>query len=92
MNENTNNLITKHSFCENNVYSFYHCLKNSSWDFVYGSRCVQSAFTRFQGVIDQHFSTNLKKTHCHDKLRESTSMDDQCTMIKEKIHCILSQK
>ena len=61
MNQSTNNLITKRSFCDKNVYKFHNRLKNESWDFVYSSKCVQSAFTRFQGVIDQHFSTNLKK-------------------------------
>ena len=68
MNQNTNNLIAKRSLYDKNVYSFYNCLKNESWDFVYGSKCVQSAFTRFQEFIDQHFSTNLKKNHCHDKI------------------------
>ena len=60
MNQSTNNFITKRSFCDKNVYNFHNRLKNESWDFVYGSKCVQSAFTRIQGVIDQHFSTNFK--------------------------------
>ena len=48
MNQSTNNLIIKRSFCDKNVYNFHNRLKNESWDFVYGSKCVQSAFTRFQ--------------------------------------------
>ena len=48
MNQNTNNLITKRSFCDKNVYNFHNRLKNESWDFVYDSKCVQGAFTRFQ--------------------------------------------
>ena len=47
MNPNTNNLITKRSFCDKNVYNFHNCLKNESWDSVYGRKYVQSAFTRF---------------------------------------------
>ena len=42
------NLITKRSFYDKNVYNFHNRLKNESWAFVYGSKCVQSAFTRFQ--------------------------------------------
>ena len=48
MNQNTNNFITIRSFCDKNVYNFHNCLKNGSWDFVYCSKCVQSALTRFQ--------------------------------------------
>ena len=33
MNQSTNNLITKRSFCDKNVYNFHNRLKNESWDF-----------------------------------------------------------
>ena len=35
-------------------------MTNESWDFVYETECTQLAFTRFQGVINQHFETNFK--------------------------------
>ena len=34
---------------------------SESWDFVYLSSNLQSAFSRFQGVIDLHLDTNFKK-------------------------------
>ena len=52
--------VMKRSFCNKNIERFKRCLNNQSWDFVYESEDVQSAFSRFQGVIDVHFNTNLK--------------------------------
>ena len=34
---------------------------SESWDFVYLSSVLQSAFSKFRGVIDLHLDTNFKK-------------------------------
>ena len=34
---------------------------NESWDFVSLSSDLQTAFSRFQGVLDLHLNTNFKK-------------------------------
>ena len=44
--------VTKRSFCNKNIENFKRCLPNQSWDFVYESKDLQAAFSRFQGVID----------------------------------------
>ena len=46
--------------CENNIATFTTRLNNENWDFVFMSECAQSAFSRFQSVIDLHFSTVFK--------------------------------
>ena len=53
-------MIKKRSFCDKYIYSFNNRLRNESWDFVYETDSIQLAFTRFQGVIDQHFEYNFK--------------------------------
>ena len=58
---NDRRCIEKRSFCEKNIFAFNNRVKNESWDFVYETECMQLAFTRFQGVINQHFETNFKK-------------------------------
>ena len=58
-NNNTQNV--KRSFCDRNIANFRQCLMSESWDFVYLSSDLQSAFSRFQGVIDLHLDTNFKK-------------------------------
>ena len=55
-----NNIITKRSFCDKNIYKFCSLLQNESWDFMYDNCGVQSGFTRFQGVLDQHFHSAFK--------------------------------
>ena len=51
----------KRSFCDRNIANFKQCILHESWDFVYESNDLQTAFSRFQGVIDLHFNTNFKK-------------------------------
>ena len=58
---NKNTQIVKRSFCDRNIANFKQCLLHESWDFVYLSSDLQSAFSRFQGVIDLHLNTNFKK-------------------------------
>ena len=59
--QNKNTQIVKRSFCDTNIANFKECLLQESWDFVYLSSDLQSAFSRFQGVIDLHWNTNFKK-------------------------------
>ena len=58
--QNKNTQIVKRSFCDRNIANFKECLLQESWDFVYLSSDLQSAFSRFQGVIDLHLNTNFK--------------------------------
>ena len=58
---NKNTQIVKRSFCDRNIANFNECLLRESWDFVYLSSDLHSAFSRFQGVIDLHLNTNFKK-------------------------------
>ena len=51
----------KRSFCDRNIANFKQCILHESWDFVYESNDLQTAFSRFQGVIDLHLNTNFKK-------------------------------
>ena len=57
---NDRRCIEKQSFSENNIFAFNNRVTNESWDFVYETECMQLAFTRFQGVINQHFETHFK--------------------------------
>ena len=57
---NDRRCIEKRSFSEKNIFAFNNRVTNESWDFVYETECMQLAFTRFQGVINQHFETNFK--------------------------------
>ena len=57
---NDRRCIEKRSFNEKNIFAFNNRVTNESWDFVYETDCMQLAFTRFQGVINQHFETNFK--------------------------------
>ena len=58
---NKNTQIVKRSYCDRNIANFKQCLLHESWDFVYLSSDLQSAFSRFQGVLDLHLNTNFKK-------------------------------
>ena len=51
----------KRSFCDRNIANFKKCILHESWDFVYESNDLQTAFSRFQGVIDLHLNTNFMK-------------------------------
>ena len=42
----------KRSFNNKNRAQFNHCLRNQTWDTVYGSTDMQSAYSEFQRVID----------------------------------------
>ena len=53
-------LSKKRNFGEKNIATFTTRLNNENWDFVFMSECAQSAFSRFQSVIDLHFSTVFK--------------------------------
>ena len=44
-----------------NIASFKNCLQNETWDFVYLSNDIESAYRRFQGVLDQLLNSNFKK-------------------------------
>ena len=57
---NDRRCIEKRSFSGKNIFAFNNRVRNESWDFVYETECMQLAFTRFQGVINQHFETNFK--------------------------------
>ena len=46
----------KRSFCDRNIANFKQCILHESWDFVYESNDLQTAFSRFQGVIDDRSS------------------------------------
>ena len=50
----------KRSFCDRNIANLKQCILHESWDFVYESNELQTAFSRFQGVIDLHLNTNFK--------------------------------
>ena len=56
-----NTQIMKRSFCDRNIANFKQCILHESWDFVYESNDLQTAFSRFQGVIDLHLNTNFMK-------------------------------
>ena len=58
-------LSKKRNLGEKNIATFTTRLNNENWDFVFMSECAQSAFSRFQSVIDLHFSTVFKM---HNKL------------------------
>ena len=51
----------KRSFCDRNIANFKQCILHESWDFVYESNDLQTAFSRLQGVIDLHLNTNFMK-------------------------------
>ena len=62
----------KRSFNNKNRAQFNHCLRNQTWDTVYGSTDMQSAYSEFQRVIDlllnqcfkmQTFAMNYKTRH-----------------------------
>ena len=53
--------IVKRSFTLKNIANFKNCLQNVTWDFVYLSDDIESAYQRFQGVLDQLLNTNFKK-------------------------------
>ena len=53
-------IVRKRNFGERNIATFTIRLNNENWDFVFMSECAQSAFSRFQSVIDLHFSTVFK--------------------------------
>ena len=53
-------IVKKKNFGEKNIATFTTRLNNENWDFVFMSECAQSAFSRFQSVIDLHFSTVFK--------------------------------
>ena len=57
---NDRRCIEKRSFSEKNIFAFNNRVTNESLDFVYETECMQLAFTRFQGVINQHFELILK--------------------------------
>ena len=38
-----------------------NCLQNETWDSVYLNNDIESAYKRFQGVLDQLLNTNFKK-------------------------------
>ena len=52
--------VSKKSFCNKNIARFKNCLLNESWDFVDLSKDNQSAYSRFQGVLDLHLNTSFK--------------------------------
>ena len=53
---------TNRSFCtcNKNIEQFKTCLNKQNWDFVYESEDLQTAYSRFQGVIDVHFKAIFK--------------------------------
>ena len=51
----------KKSFCDRNIANFKQRIIHESWDFAYKSNDLQTAFSKFQGVIDLHLNTNFKK-------------------------------
>ena len=53
--------IVKRSFTLKNIANFKNYLQNVTWDFVYLSDDIESAYQRFQGVLDQLLNTNFKK-------------------------------
>ena len=53
--------IMKRSFCDRNIANFKQCILHESWDYVYESNDLQTAFSRFQGVIDLHLNINFMK-------------------------------
>ena len=55
-------IVKKSNLCEKNIATFTTQLNNENWDFVFMSECAQSAFSRFQSVIDIHFTKNNKAT------------------------------
>jgi len=54
-----NSSMKKRSFSDKYVHNFNCRLIKESWDFIY-THDTQDAFTRFQGVFDQHFNSSFK--------------------------------
>ena len=71
--------IVKRSFTLKNIANFKNCLQNVTWDFVYLSDDMESAYQRFHGVLVQLLNTNFKKADLHDELQKPTSLDDRRT-------------
>ena len=53
--------IVKRSCTLKNIANFKNCSQNETWDFVYLSNDIASAYQRFQGVFDQLLNSNFKK-------------------------------
>ena len=53
--------IVKRSFTLKNIANLKIFWQNVTWDFVYLSNDIESAYQRFQGVLDQLLNTNFKK-------------------------------
>ena len=64
----TKQKLSKKEISVKNIDTFITRLNNKNWDFVFMSECAQSAFSRFQSVIDLHFSTVFKNADSHNKL------------------------
>ena len=63
--------IVKRSFTLKNIANFKNCLQNVTWDFVYLSNDIESAYQRFQGVLDQLLNTKETKENLQSALRNS---------------------
>ena len=68
----------KRSFCDKYFYSYNNRLTDETWDLVYKTDSTQLAFTRFEGLINQHFEYNFKM-QSHNKLQKPSSLDDSST-------------
>ena len=46
-----------------NIPIFKNCLQNETWDLVYLTNDIESAYDRFQGVLDQLLNSKLNKMY-----------------------------
>ena len=75
----------KRSFCDRNIANFKQCILHESWDFVYESNDLQTAFSRLQGVIDLHLNTNFMKRTFTMNYKNRYSWITEA--LREKIKC-----
>ena len=59
----TNITTVKRNMNQKNISLFNSSLGRESWQFIYDNN-TQNAFTRFQGVLDQHFDKNFQMQTC----------------------------
>ena len=64
-NDEAQKKLLKKTLTLENIASFKNCLQNETWDFVYLSNDIESAYHRFQGVLDQLLNSPLFNVHIH---------------------------
>ena len=68
----------KEVFFATKTFKFKLSLENASWYSVYDNNDVQSAFSKFRGVIDQHMKQIFKMQTFTSNYKNLSPMDGQC--------------